>query len=243
MRYKWCKRSAHLSRYWSLVILLAHHGERIQHHREWDLRWPPDHEEDVWIPNTMVSTDQPLLVEQTLMYYCCHIWVCHEVDMHKLLHICILPIHPPTRQILPFDTWCKAFPPTPSLQRNNSREKKSGPWCGASFCDCQSIPTDLNINLRIMRNQGARVQGLFDDMHFTNWQCFSNVKQPLVGGTLQCWRDVISTNTITISPSSLQLTLKHLDISCLAILRGRVISPNNILNGPETGGRGRDFAN
>ena len=40
-----------------------------------------------------------------------------------------------------------------------------------------------------------------------------------------------------ISPSSLQLTLKHLDISCLAILRGRVISPNNILNGPETGGR------
>ena len=145
-------------------------------------------------------------------------------------------LHPPTRQILPFDTWCKAFPPTPSLQRNNS-QRPLDPDVGHPF----AIPIDPNINLRIMRNQGAWVimvpgQGLLN-MQFTNWQRFSNVKQPLAGGTLQCWRDVISTNTITISPSSLQLTLKHLDISCLAILRGRVISPNNILNGPETGGR------
>ena len=29
--------------------------------------------------------------------------------------------YPPTRQILPFDIWCKASPPT-SLQRNNSRK-------------------------------------------------------------------------------------------------------------------------
>ena len=108
---------------------------------------------------------------------------------------------------------------------------------GASLCDCQSIPIDPNINLRIMRNQGAwviEVTHKLVDVQFINWQCFSNVKQPLVEVRLQCWRDVISTNTITISPSSLQLTLKHLDNSCLAILLGKVILPNNILNGPKT---------
>ena len=95
---------------------------------------------------------------------------------------------------------------------------------GASLCDCQSIPIDPNINLGIMRNQGAwviEVTHKLVDVQFINWQCFSNVKQPLVEVRLQCWRDVISTNTITISSSSLQLTLKHQDISCLAILRAK----------------------
>ena len=162
------------------------------------------------LANSLYYGEHPLSVEQTLMYYCYHIWVCHEVDMHKLLHICILRIHPPGRF---YPSIYDAKPLLPHLCNVIILEKTSGLWCGASLCDCQAIPVDPNINLRIMRNQGAWVikvpgQG-FLDMQFTKWRCFSNVKQPLVGGRLQCWRDVISTNTITISPSSLQLTLKQ----------------------------------
>ena len=209
MRHQWCKR---LSSFVKVLVLGYTAGTS----------WRKDTTSPGMRPamtlrswrgraNSLYYGEQPLAVEQTPMFYWCHIWVCHEVDMHKLLHICILPIHPPGRF---YPSIHDAKPLLPHLLCNLIiLEKTSGPWCGASLCDYQSIPIDPNINLRIMRNQGAWVikvpgQGLLD-MQFTNWQCFSNVKQSLAGGRLQCWRDVISTNTITISPSSLQLTLKQ----------------------------------
>ena len=96
-------------RFCSLAVLLDDQGERLQHHGQWDLRRPADHEEDLRVPHPVVSEKIYLLPScsfsshEQMLTYSCHIWECHRADVHKIvarlhisqtIHVANLPSSP-----------------------------------------------------------------------------------------------------------------------------------------------------